>query len=152
MGICVVFFDQLLGAARTRKLVKLLFSSRVWPFLFIFHLFQFFVHFQMFFFLISGVKSLKKVKNEQKRSKTAENVFGPAFRCRQHPKAGRNTQQICTNIDKGIQKGRWWTTIGYFTKFSAFFTTFLHWIAGCNNSVRSLKTVSFRPACKGLDE
>ena len=45
----VVYFDQLLGAARTQKLVKTFFSA-----------------------LISAVKSLKKVWNESKRLKTAE--------------------------------------------------------------------------------
>ena len=40
------------------------------------------------FLLISGVKSLKKVENEQKKLKMAEKKkFGL-----QHPKAGRNTQ------------------------------------------------------------
>ena len=37
----VVYFSQLLGAARTQKLVKLLFFSRFQPFLFISNLFQY---------------------------------------------------------------------------------------------------------------
>ena len=39
------------------------------------------------FLLISGIKSLKKFQNEQKRLKTADKkVVRPAFGCRQHPK------------------------------------------------------------------
>ena len=48
----------------------------------------FFSHFK----LISGVKSLKKVYNEQKRLNMAEKSVLPANGCAQHPKAGQNTQ------------------------------------------------------------
>ena len=40
--LIVVYFDQLSGAARTRKPVKLLFFSRFQPFLFVLNLFQWF--------------------------------------------------------------------------------------------------------------
>ena len=39
----------------------------------------------------------KIVKNQQKRLKTAQKVFLPAFRCVQHPKAGQNTQYLLVN-------------------------------------------------------
>ena len=39
-AVFVVYFDQLLGAARTQKLVKILFFRRFQPFLFISNLFQ----------------------------------------------------------------------------------------------------------------
>ena len=34
----------------------------------------------------------------KKGQKTAEKMFRPAFGCCKHPKAGRNTQQICMNF------------------------------------------------------
>ena len=44
--------------------------------------------------LMSGVKSLKKVKNEQKKVENGwKKVIGPAFGFAQHPQAGKNTQQ-----------------------------------------------------------
>ena len=43
--------------------------------------------------LLSGVKSLKKVWNEQKGWKWLKKVVRPALGCAQHPKAGWNTQQ-----------------------------------------------------------
>ena len=46
--ITVVYFKQLLGAARTQKLIELLFSA-------------------VFNLLISAVKSLKKGSNQQKK-------------------------------------------------------------------------------------
>ena len=44
--------------------------------------------------MISAVKSLKKLQNEQKKvEKRLKKMFQPAFECAQHPKAGRNIQQ-----------------------------------------------------------
>ena len=37
---CEVYFDKILGAGRTQKLVKLLFFSRIQPFLFNLNLFH----------------------------------------------------------------------------------------------------------------
>ena len=64
---CVVYFDLLLGAGRTRKLVKLLFLS-------IFNLFCSF--------------PLKKVWNEPKRLKTAEKKYFKQL------SGGRSTQKL----------------------------------------------------------
>ena len=57
--------------------------------------------------MISGEKSLKNVWNEQKRLKTAKNVFRPAFECAQQPKAGRNTQHT-RNKRKGYLHKKTW--------------------------------------------
>ena len=40
--------------------------------------------------------------NEQKRLKTDEKRFRPAFGCAQHPKAGRNTQQIQLKLSQEL--------------------------------------------------
>ena len=63
----VVYFNQLLSAARTQKLIKIFFFSRLKKtfLLFIFR----------HFLLISGVKSMKNVWNKQKRLKTAEKRY-----------------------------------------------------------------------------
>ena len=53
----------------------------------------FFVRFRRLF-LISDVKSLKKVENEQKRLKTAEKSSLTSLWVRAAPKAGQNTQHI----------------------------------------------------------
>ena len=63
----VVYFDQLSGAARIQKRVETLFSA-------VFDIF------------------CLKWTNGWKQLKRAEKMFQPAFRCAQHPKAGRNTQ------------------------------------------------------------
>ena len=44
------------------------------------------------FLLISGKKSLKRLKINKKCWKRLKKVVQPAFGCAQHPKAGRNTQ------------------------------------------------------------
>ena len=49
------------------------------------------------FLLISAVKSLKKVWNDQKRLKNGwKKMFRPAFGCAQYPKSCQNTQQTKT--------------------------------------------------------
>ena len=62
-----MYLDQLLGAVRTRKLVET---------------------------LISGVKSLKKVWNEQKMLKNGFKNVSTSFRVTQNPKTGQNTQHL----------------------------------------------------------
>ena len=43
---------------------------------------------------------LKAGQNTQKRLKMAKKVFRPAFGCAQHPKAGRNTQQLGVGLKR----------------------------------------------------
>ena len=106
-----MYFDQLLGAARNQKLVKLILAFFVkkstdkrqiqgtpsgsrpaftcQPALRSRQISPFFVHFQTFFVDFRceiTEKSLKKVEKRQKK------MFQPAFRGVQHPKAGRYTQ------------------------------------------------------------
>ena len=88
---CEVYFNHLLGAARTQKLVKILFSA----------VFNLFVHFKPFS-VISRLKSTKNVWKLKKmcfcpllKLKTAEKVLWPYFGCSQYPKAGQNTQHTC---------------------------------------------------------
>ena len=108
-----MYFDQLLGAARDQKLVETLkinqkktnlryplmestsfcmstsFEEKTKPR-------YFFLIFRRFL-LISAMKSLKKLWNEQKRLKNGwKKMFWPALGCAQHPKAGQNTQQSWT--------------------------------------------------------
>ena len=121
--LCVVYFKQLSGAARTRKMVKKLFLSRFQPF---------FCYFKPF----SVISCQKSRKNDEKMNqnsilsifvyssklvnmqmlvyslreylefvffwlifykkgwKRLKKVFWPAFGCAQHPKAHPNTQQL----------------------------------------------------------
>ena len=65
--MCVVYFDQLLGAALPESKSKYFFE----PFK------TFYVNFKRFSVLISGVKSMKNVKTEQKKLKK---VFWIAFK------------------------------------------------------------------------
>ena len=53
-----------------------------------------------YFFLISDGNSLKNVKKEEKRLKTAEKKNFTAFGCSQHRKACQNTQQISTIVNQ----------------------------------------------------
>ena len=78
----VVYFDQLLGAACTQKLVVTFFSCFS----------TFFVHFKAFS-MISQLKS------------TLTKMFQPPFGCAQQPKAGQNTQQMVSQSGAA-----WWDT------------------------------------------
>ena len=71
--MCVVYFDQLLGAALPESKSKYFFE----PFK------TFYVNFKRFSVLISGVKSMKNVKTEQKKAqKSILNSFqGVMFFC-----------------------------------------------------------------------
>ena len=116
----VVYFDQLLGAARTWKLVEQLFFSRFQNFLFIFYLFQWFHTWkkQKMSFLCSYSDERTTFSNPRLPLELGERWFmgmrmriqwvvfttpawkrlkkvvWPAFGCAQHMKAGRNTQQL----------------------------------------------------------
>ena len=87
--VCVVHFNQLLCAGRTRKLAKMLF----WSFWDIFHYFVythkvglFISHQELFSFLWKGSKHLSHFILKQPKND---------FRCAQHPKAGQNAHQVC---------------------------------------------------------
>ena len=93
----VVYFDNLLGAARAQELVKILFLA-------FFNLsvdfrcfYVIFLFFQSFFLVFGWkitekyLKLTKMVENGWKRSKK---VFWTAFGCAQHSKVGQNTQQL----------------------------------------------------------
>ena len=97
--ITVVYFDQLLGAVCTQKLVGTLFFSH----------FQLFFFFSNLFLVISHLKSLKNVWKWTKKlfffyfllffkagwiPEGVPWICNFTFRCAQHPKAGRNTQHI----------------------------------------------------------
>ena len=55
-----------------------------------------------FSFCFSDAKSQKNILKHQKRLKTAKTIFLPALGCTQHPKAGRNTQQIFSAVFGGM--------------------------------------------------
>ena len=134
----VVYFNQLLGAVRTRKLVETLFWGHFQPILEISKVFQWFfgcnqekwlknvwkysflkllfkagwhanvgwipgggyLEFILFwliftFFLDFCWKITKKTFEINKKVENGpEKVFQPTFRCTQHSKAGKNTQQM----------------------------------------------------------
>ena len=125
LQVSVVYFDQFLSAARTPKLVELLFFSCFQPYLFISNLFQWFhawkhkkrvqtgwhakagrlpervpQNFWLIFFTF--LKFLSVFDWFWSFSLIYENgwkkVVRPAFGCTQHPKAGWNTQQVTTFI------------------------------------------------------
>ena len=50
--------------------------------------------FSSFFGLFMKEKYEKWLKRRKKSLKTVHRIFGPAFRCGQHPKAGQKAQQI----------------------------------------------------------
>ena len=54
--------------------------------------------YNVFVFMISWVKSLKRLKINKKGWKRMKKVFQPAFRCQPHPKAGRNKQDTSENL------------------------------------------------------
>ena len=85
--IFVMYLDQLLGAARTRKLVKLLFSD-------VFNCFCSFLFkpFSVSYFRREIIE--KGLKRTKKRLKCLKKVVQSAFGCAQHLKAGRHTQHI----------------------------------------------------------
>ena len=61
------------------------------------------VYFFVRFLLISALKLLKKVKNQQKRKKRPKKIVWPALGCCKHPKAGQNTQHLVFYIRISLQ-------------------------------------------------
>ena len=114
------WFDQLLGAARTRKLVETFFSAIFQPFLFISKLFQWFHGWNhknvwkwtkktWFCLLLKAGRHAKVGRLPEEVpwmsffgwilvEKWLKKIFLPAFGCAQHPKASRNTQYTLSLI------------------------------------------------------